>query len=323
MTIQQLQYLITTAKFGSITQAAEALYVSQSSISKSIKALEEELGIELINRNYAGISFTAAGLNFLRDSYILMEQYDRMHEAYSRKGDQIVSFGVSSQHYIFVMAAMTELAATFPEERYSFVLRENKVTEIVKDVLSRRTNLGFIYYYEMNKAMIFRELERVNLAFHPFCYATSHAYLSRSHPLAGEAEITLAQLAPYPYVYYDYDTDHIDFAEEVLSPANTKRSVAVTDRNTLFNIIGHSDGYSLGSGCLMEGFTPANIVAVPVHDSPGSSSAAMSIGWIAPTGQILSPLELHFLDLCRKFLMTESKDLNITLAEEKQAGTAK
>ena len=185
MTIQQLQYLITTAKYGSITQAADALFVSQSSVSKAIKALEEELGTELILRNYAGICFTPEGLSFLRDSYNLMSQYDRMQEAYSHKTASTVGFGVSSQHYIFVMAAMTQLAANFPEDRYSFVLRENKATEIVQDVFSRRTNLGFIFYYEMNKSVIMRELEKVNLAFHPFCQAMSHAYLSRNHPLAG------------------------------------------------------------------------------------------------------------------------------------------
>ena len=314
MTIQQLQYLITAAKYGSITQAAEALFVSQSSISKAIKSLEDELGIELIIRNYAGISFTADGLNFLRDSYTLMSQYDRMHETYSHKYEPVLSFSVSSQHYIFVMAAVTELTIACPEEKFSFVLRESKATDIIRDVFTRRSNLGFIFYYQMNKSMIVRELERYNLAFHPFCHASPHAYLSVEHPLAKEKELTLSELAPYPYVYYDYDTDHIDFAEEVLSPAHTERSIAVNDRNALFNIIDHCNGYSLGSGCLMEGFTPDRIVSIPIRSS--SSSSSMTIGWIAPNGQELSELEQNFLDLCRKFLRTESKDLNIKLIEE-------
>ena len=72
MTMQQLQYLICTAQLGSISQAAESMFVSQSSISKSIRLLEKELGFAILNRSYSGVSFTVQGLNFLRDAYRLV-----------------------------------------------------------------------------------------------------------------------------------------------------------------------------------------------------------------------------------------------------------
>ena len=58
MTLQQLQYLVAIAETNSINQAAQSLFVSQSSISKAIKQLEEELGFTLMERNYRGIAFT-------------------------------------------------------------------------------------------------------------------------------------------------------------------------------------------------------------------------------------------------------------------------
>ena len=66
MTLQQLQYLIAIAESNSINQAAQSLFVSQSSISKAVKQLEEELGFALLDRSYRGISFTPAAQSVLK-----------------------------------------------------------------------------------------------------------------------------------------------------------------------------------------------------------------------------------------------------------------
>lgn len=65
MTFAQLEYFLAIARTKKFCQAAELTYVSQSSLSKQIKSLEEELGVELFNRSSSGAELTPAGETFL------------------------------------------------------------------------------------------------------------------------------------------------------------------------------------------------------------------------------------------------------------------
>ena len=61
MNIVYLKYAITVAKAGSLTKAAEELYVAQPNLSRAIKEFEKELGITIFDRNSKGIKLTADG----------------------------------------------------------------------------------------------------------------------------------------------------------------------------------------------------------------------------------------------------------------------
>ncbi|MBR6426694.1 MAG: LysR family transcriptional regulator, partial [Clostridia bacterium] len=61
MTIQQIQYLLTIVRTGSLNRAAEQLYVSQPTLTGVVKSLEEELGITLFNRTNRGVTLTPEG----------------------------------------------------------------------------------------------------------------------------------------------------------------------------------------------------------------------------------------------------------------------
>ncbi|PTQ66622.1 helix-turn-helix domain-containing protein [Celeribacter persicus] len=59
--LRQLHYLITIAEFRSIRAAAEALNIQQSTLSRTIRAIEDDLGAMLFERHHNGVEFTEAG----------------------------------------------------------------------------------------------------------------------------------------------------------------------------------------------------------------------------------------------------------------------
>ena len=69
MTLQQLKYIIMIAETGSITMAAERLFIAQPSLSKSVAELEREMGITIFNRSNRGVYLSEEGTRFL--SYAL------------------------------------------------------------------------------------------------------------------------------------------------------------------------------------------------------------------------------------------------------------
>ena len=86
MTLQQLRYAITIADSTSMNEAAKQLFISQPSLSSSIRDLEEELGMELFIRSSRGITLTPEGNEFIGYARQVMEQYRLMEE---RNGDYL------------------------------------------------------------------------------------------------------------------------------------------------------------------------------------------------------------------------------------------
>jgi len=66
--LRHLQYAITVAQFGSFRRAADALNLSQSTVSRRIQMLERRIGMSLFERSRTGACLTHAGERFIRDS---------------------------------------------------------------------------------------------------------------------------------------------------------------------------------------------------------------------------------------------------------------
>ena len=65
MTIQQLHYAIVISETGSLSKAAEVLYITQPSLSGSMQELEKELGITIFHRSGRGVTLTNDGAEFI------------------------------------------------------------------------------------------------------------------------------------------------------------------------------------------------------------------------------------------------------------------
>lgn len=81
MELERLTFFFRVAESGSFSEAAEALYTTQSSVSKQIARLERDLGAQLFERRHRKAVLTPAGERLLPEARALMEQYERMLKA--------------------------------------------------------------------------------------------------------------------------------------------------------------------------------------------------------------------------------------------------
>ncbi len=109
MTLQQLKYALEIARCGSINEAAKKLFISQPSLSNSIRELESELGIVIFERTNRGISISSDGIEFLGYARQISEQAEFIEDRYHGRKEKIMHFSVSTQHYAFVVNAFTRL----------------------------------------------------------------------------------------------------------------------------------------------------------------------------------------------------------------------
>ena len=141
MTLQQLKYVITVAETGTITEAANQLFISQPSLTNAIHELEKEMNIVIFNRTNKGISLSKEGEGFLGYARQVLEQAAILEDKYKRNGGGKKQFCVSTQHYSFAVNAFVDLIKEYGQKEYDFSLRETQTFEIIEDVARLRSEI--------------------------------------------------------------------------------------------------------------------------------------------------------------------------------------
>lgn len=296
MTLQQLKYVIEIVGCGSINEAAKRLYVAQSSLSGAVKELEGELGIELFVRGPRGISLTTDGAEFLGYARQVVEQASLLEQRYLHKKPSRQLCSVSTQHYAFAVNALVNLIRGSGGEEYEYTLRETRTYEIIEDVRSLRSELGILYKSAFNEKVIDKLLQENRLVFRPLFRARPHVFLGRQNPLAGRTSVRLEDLEDYPCLSFEQgEYNSFYFSEEILSTAHHKKSVRVSDRATLFNLLIGLDGYTISTGVVSADLNGENIVAVPLEVED-----RILVGWIAPRQTQLSLQGAAYLEELRR-----------------------
>ena len=231
MTLQQLHYAITIAEAGSLNKAAEALYISQPSLTSAMQELEKELGISIFVRSGRGVSLTQDGSEFLLYAREVYGQYETLLDKYGKSGKRKKKFGVSSQHYSFAVKAFVELVQQFDTLKYEFAIRETMTKDVILDVANMRSEIGILYFNDFNRAVLTKILKSNNLEFHHLIDCKAYVYLWSGHPLAKKKSIRFEELKDYPCLSFEQgEASSFYYAEEILSTKEYTRTIKANDR---------------------------------------------------------------------------------------------
>lgn len=300
MTLQQLRYVIEIVNCGSMNAAAEKLFVTQPSLSNAVKELEKELGIEIFLRSSRGISLSAEGAEFLGYARQVVEQAELLEQRYTDKKPSRRLFSVSTQHYAFSVNAFVNLIREYNQNEYEFTLRETQTHDIIEDVKNLRSEIGVLYLNDFNEKVLLKILRESNLGFHPLFEAKPHVFVSNAHPLSGRASVRLEDLTPYPCLSFEQGVyNFFYYSEEILSTVYHPKSILVSDRATLFNLLIGLDGYTISTGILSEDLNGKNIISIPLI-----SDEIIRVGYIAQKGIGLSAMADAYIANLRRYIAT-------------------
>jgi DNA-binding transcriptional LysR family regulator len=290
ITLQQLQYFIEVAAEGSITAAADLLYVAQPTMSAAMKDLERRVGRALLLRSARGVTLTTDGAEFLGYARQVVEQVGLLEQRYLGRPPSRRLLGVSAQHYSFAVDAFVRMVKDTDAVDYEFSLRETRTWDIIEDVRTLRSELGLLYRNDFNRNVIDKLLRDSGLVFHPLFAASPHIFISRRNPLASRDRVGLADLADLPRLTFDQGANNsFYFAEEILSTLSSRQEIRVSDRATIFNLMIGLDGYTISTGIISDDLDP-EIVAVPLD-----VDERIEIGWIGHSTIPLTELAQRYL----------------------------
>ncbi len=298
MTLQQLKYIIQIVQYGSITMAAQKLYITQPSLSKAVSELEQEMGITIFLRSNRGVILSEEGTKFLSYARQVVEQAELLEQTYKHTKPIKRVFAVSSQHYAFSVNAFVALVKEYGQEKYEFSLRELRTNDIIEDVYTQRSELGILFLSNFNNEVILRILKNKDLQFVKEFTAKPHVFVSRKNPLAVRKSVTRKDLLSYPRLTYDQGINNsFYFSEELHSTDESPKSIIVSDRATLFNLLIGLDGYTISSGILSSDLNGTDIISIPLE-----SDERMEIGYIHSTDYPLSRLATRYMEHFRTYI---------------------
>nr|WP_317430176.1 LysR family transcriptional regulator [Streptococcus lutetiensis] len=265
MRIQQLHYIVKIVETGSMNEAAKQLFITQPSLSNAVRDLEHEMGIEIFIRNPKGITLTKDGVEFLSYARQILEQTALLEERYKSKNTNRELFSVSAQHYAFVVNAFVSLLKKTDMTRYELFLRETRTYEIIDDVKNFRSEIGVLFLNSYNRDVLTKMFDDNYLTYTSLFKTRPHIFVSKNNPLAEKTLVTMEDLEEFPYLSYDQGIHNsFYFSEEILSQIPHKKSIVVSDRATLFNLLIGLDGYTIATGILNSNLNGDDIVSIPL-----------------------------------------------------------
>ena len=282
MTLQQLKYALTIADCGSMNEAAKTLFLSQPSLSETIRELETEIGFDLFVRSNRGILVTPEGEEFLGYARQVTEQFTLLTSRYIDKQVK-EKFSVSMQHYTFAVKAFVETVKQAGMEQYEFAVHETTTYDVLENVKNFRSEIGVLYLNEkvMNKIIREHGLEFIELF-----SCDTYVYLWSGHPLAKQEVISMEELDVYPCLSFDQGEHHsLYLAEEMKSTYAT-----------LLNLMIGLNAYTLCSGIICEELNGSDYMAIPLKETE-----KMRIGYVKRKGAKVSHIGEIYIEELKKY----------------------
>lgn len=296
MTLQQLKYALTIADCGSMNEAAKQLFLSQPSLSETMKELEQEIGLQIFLRSNRGIVITPEGEEFLGYARQVTEQFGLLRSRYVEKKKR-ETFSVSMQHYTFAVKAFVETVKKAGIDSYEFAANETTTYDVMENVRNFKSELGVLYLNDFNEKVMTKYIHEKGLEFIELFTCDTYVYLWSGHPLAEKPVISMEELDEYPCLSFDQGKNHsLYLAEEMKSTYEYKRLIKANDRATLLNFMKGLNAYTLCSGIVCEELNGSEYLAVPLAETE-----KMRIGYVKRKGANISHIGEIYIEELKKY----------------------
>lgn len=296
MTLKQILYVRAVSKAGSIGKAAEALFISQSSLSESIQNLEREYDMVLFERTSRGISLTRQGEEFLKDTQLLSNIYQDLDDKYKNRKSDREHFCVSSLHHVSGIDAFEHIVSQPKNRKYHLGYFEGNMDQVLQDVETNRSDVGVLFFTSDSRSTIIKACNRRNIFFQHMKYDLLHIYVHKTHPLAGRGSVTLAEIQQHPFI--SYEECHPSSAR--FTPTRRQwdpqqQIISVSDRAMAYSVLALGSAYVTGSGYLTQEDCRRSLVTAPITDL-----GQIEIGYICNPARALSELALEYIEWLKK-----------------------
>ena len=195
---QYLLYALEVERVGSISQAAQNLYIAQPNLSKAVIDLEKEIGFPIFQRTAKGVRVTEAGSEFLYHAKQISEQMDAITRIQQRDGNGKLYYKLSIPRGSYIAEGFTSFISNVKAEKgMEITINETNSLGTITNVADKGYNVGIIRYPVLDENYFLTSLKNNHLLSEVVWEFEYVLVMSGNHPLADVGEITLDDLQDY------------------------------------------------------------------------------------------------------------------------------
>ena len=296
-----IKYFVAVARYGSINQAAKAMYISQPQLSHIIRNIEEEAGMELFQRTSQGTRLTRNGEMFLRHCEVIEQEMDNLRRFVAGTREENSRFSVSMTRFSHTAECFNEVCRRHQENPLlRCKLKEDSTTQVIEDLAEARSNVGVIHFSTSNMEIMKKHFEDRNLRYIHLATFGPYVCISANHELVikkGRAGLDINDLRDYGVVRYigQYEDFiyHIATQNGLVDLNESQKIIYVNDRQEQMRLISRTNFYTIGISEFDGQDDLYGVISVPLLHT----SEHLSFGILTRKNISLSAMENEFIEL--------------------------
>lgn len=240
MNLQHMKHALEVAKAGSLSKASEVLLIAAPNISRSIKELENDLGITIFDRTQNGMKLTPEGEEFINFAKEILKQIDDVEKFYKTGAPKKQKFSISVPRACYISEAFANFSKSLSKDAAEVFYKETNSQRVIHNILNHDYKLGIIRYAENYDKYFKAMLEEKGFQYELVTEFTYSLIMSADSDLAKKQIISFDDL-----------TNHIEIAhadpyvpsmplskvikEEL--PDNISRRIFIFERASQFDLL--------------------------------------------------------------------------------------
>lgn len=300
MNINQLRHLMKIADCGSITEAAEQLYISQPSLSKSIALLEKEYGIQLLDRKPNGVSLTPIGVKFLNYSKIVLEAANSLDNMFSdRNAEARSQLFISAQQFDFLYDLLLKTIGNDNIRSVFCNIVETDRSTVIRRVIEGEVDIGIAVRTNSDAKSFLWQTDIKKLDIYYLDRAGVYACIGPKSQFYHRQKITFSEAESCPQIALDIEPE-----AKLNYFFNRSKNHFNKNNITFFNSIYACEHFLLETdsllyiskwtiGCFLG--SPIRSVEV-VSDHDGDANLTTELIWIKRAGEPLNRITSQFVN---------------------------
>lgn len=235
-----MKYALEVAKAGSLGKAAESLLIAAPNISRSVKELEADLGIQIFDRTQNGMKLTPEGEEFMGFAREILGQIDEVERFYKTGAPKKQKFSISVPRACYISEAFAKFSRSLSKDAAEVFYKETNSQRTIHNMLNHDYKLGIIRYADNYDRYFKAMLEEKGFCYELVTEFTYSLIMSTENPLARKESITFEDLRDYIEIAHaDPYVPSMPLSKVVKEelPDNIDRRIFIFERASQFDLL--------------------------------------------------------------------------------------
>lgn len=247
----QLECFVTVVESGSINRAAEQLYVTQPTLSRTLKSLEAEIGKDLFIRKNHGVVPTREGKLLYRYAKTILSELKVVEKLKQMNADEIYS---ELRFSVYALFLNEDLITTFYENSLSeeivLDVDEGTLEDLITDVYESKSEFGLAVLSDVELPAVQRTVHARKMKFEVLGHSPLCIHVHKEHRLAKQESIHMQDIMDCSYMHLPYDmysSLQLGMKIDGISVRDLKRNMTVNNYRLLMSLLKENDCFLFGN----------------------------------------------------------------------------